>query len=123
MDDSEKSYGYSDDIYHGQRAEKSYEYGAEGTGDAEGSELSPEEEAIRVEGPRNEENVPAPDTPEYDHGRESTYAAVESFTWDNPAGEPGREVPTSLTGEGEELPESREEVGASRGEPVTKPTR
>jgi hypothetical protein len=123
MDDSEKSYGYSDDIYHGRKPEKSYEYGAEDSGDAEGSELSPEEEAIRVEGPRNEENVPAPDTPEYDHGRESTYAAVESFTWDLPRGETGREVPVPLTGEGEELPESREEVGAARGEAGTKPAR
>ena len=57
MDDSERTYGYSEDIYHGSRhgrdAEKSYEYGPEDRGgEAEGSELSPEEEAIHIEGPR-----------------------------------------------------------------------
>jgi hypothetical protein len=87
MDDSEKSYGYSEDIYHGKKPEKSYEYGAEGErGDAEGSELSPEEEAIRVEGPRNEEPRPAPDAREYDYGRDA--AEVDSFTWKNPEGAP-----------------------------------
>jgi hypothetical protein len=84
MDDSEKSYGYSVDLYHGKKSEKSYEYGAETTGDAEGSELSPEEEAIHVEGPRSEEPVPDPDALEYDYGRESEYATAESFTWKNP---------------------------------------
>ena len=88
MDDSEKSYGYSEDIYHGKKPEKSYEYGAENAGDSEGSELSPEEEAVHVEGPRNEEPVPAPDAPEYDHGRESEYAVAESFTWKNPEAKP-----------------------------------
>jgi len=88
MDDSEKSYGYSEDIYHGQRAEKSYEYGPEGdTGDAEGEGLAPEEEAIHIEGRRDEEPEAAPVAPEYDYGREGAYAAVESFTWKNPVGE------------------------------------
>ncbi|HEX3556060.1 MAG TPA: hypothetical protein VIA62_22810 [Thermoanaerobaculia bacterium] len=89
MDDSERTYGYSEDIYHGSRhgrdAEKSYEYGPENRGgEAEGSELSPEEEAIHIEGPRDEEPVPAAEAREYDYGREggSDGAAVESFTWD-----------------------------------------
>lgn len=100
MDDSEKSYGYSEDIYHGKKPQKSYEYGAENTGDAEGSDLSPEEEAIRVEGPRNEEPQPTQETREYDYGRDEE--AVDSFTWGNA--------------------ESEEPVGASRGE-AAKPTR
>lgn len=83
MDDSEKSYGYSEDIYHGQRAEKSYEYGPEGEA-VNAEQLAPEEEAIHIEGGRSEEPVPAPDTPEYDYGRGSTYGEVESFTWKNP---------------------------------------
>lgn len=88
MDDSEKSYGYSEDIYHGQRAERSYEYGPEGeTGEAQGEELAPEEEAIHIEGTRDEQPQPAPDAPEYDYGREGAYAAVESFTWKNPVEE------------------------------------
>lgn len=82
MSDSEKSYGYSEDIYHGQRAEKSYEYGSD-KDEAEGvetQELSPEEEAMRIEDPRGEAPEPAPDTPGYDYGRNGT---VESFTWEN----------------------------------------
>ena len=82
MSDSEKSYGYSEDIYHGQRAEKSYEYGSdkdESEG-AEGQELSPEEKAMRIEGPLSEVSESAPDTPGYDYGRDGT---VESFTWEN----------------------------------------
>jgi hypothetical protein len=90
MDDSEKTYGYSEDIYHGNRhgkdEEKSYEYGPEGavTGEGEGSELSPEEEAIHIEGRRDEEVVPSAEAGEYDYGREggAGSAAVESFTWD-----------------------------------------
>ncbi len=83
MDDSEKSYGYSEDIYHGRDAEKSYEYGAENSGDAEGSELSPEEDAMHIEGSHvGEEPVASGETGKYDHDRGSEYAAVESFTWD-----------------------------------------
>ena len=105
MDDSEKSYGYSEDIYHGrhgQDAEKSYEYGAEGSGDSEGSELSPEEAAIHIEGSHaDEENVPTGAAGEYDYGREgTTSAAVESFTWDL---EPEKEAQASAeAGEREE---------------------
>ena len=106
MDDSEKTYGYSEDIYHGKHgrdAEKSYEYGAENSGDAEGSELSPEEAAIHIEGSHaGEENVPSGEAGEYDHGRESTYGAVESFTWDLPADDPEKEAKASETGEREE---------------------
>ena len=90
MDDSERTYGYSEDIYHGSRhgrdAEKSYEYGPEsgGTGEVEGSELSPEEEAIHIEGNRDEEPVPSAQAGEYDYGREggTGSASVDSFTWD-----------------------------------------
>jgi hypothetical protein len=85
MDDSEKTYGYSEDIYHGTHrdAEKSYEYGAESSGDSEGSELSPEESAMHIEGPHGEEITPDAETPEYDFGREGgTGASVDSFTWD-----------------------------------------
>ncbi len=89
MDDSEKTYGYSEDIYHGKRlghdAEKSYEYGKEAvtTGEGEGHELSPEEEAIRIEGRHDDEAVPKAGNEEYDYGREggSSSASVESFTW------------------------------------------
>jgi hypothetical protein len=90
MDDSEKTYGYSEDIYHGIRqghdAEKSYEYGPEDpvTGEGEGTELSPEEEAIHVMGVRDDDAVSKVGTEEYDYGREggSSSASVDSFTWD-----------------------------------------
>lgn len=85
MDDSERSYGYSEDIYHGSRhgrdAEKSYEYGPENqVGEAEGSELSPEEEAIHIEGNRDKEPVASAEGGEYDYSRDEK-APVESFTW------------------------------------------
>ena len=81
MDDSERSYGYSDDIYHGKKRdeERSYEYGPEG-GLEENVELSPEEAAIHIEGNDSGEVTPAPDAGQYDYGREG--AATESFTWD-----------------------------------------
>src|SRR5215210_234241 len=101
MDDSEKTYGYSEDIYHGKHgrdAEKSYEYGAENSGDSEGSELSPEEAAIHIEGSHaGEENVPSGEAGEYDHGRGSTYGAVESFTWDLPGDNAEKEAKASET--------------------------
>ena len=113
MDDSEKSYGYSEDIYHGhgRDAEKSYEYGAEGSDDSEGSELSPEEEAMHIEGPQaGEEPVPSAEAGEYDHGREgASSAAVESFTWGLNETE-GRD---ERSGEGGAV---GEEVGASRSD-------
>ncbi len=98
MDDSEKSYGYSEDIYHGHKAEKSYEYSPEGeTPDAQGTELAPEEEAIHIVGPRDEEPVPSAEAGEYDYGRGG--AEVESFTWENPAG--GEEPETMSVGKRE----------------------
>jgi hypothetical protein len=113
MDDSEKSYGYSEDIYHGRHAEKSYEYGAEGeTADAQGEELSPEEEAIHIVGPKVEEPEPAPDTPEYDYGREGPYAEVESFTWENPVGKEEQRTGGEESGQ--------EAVGAGSGEAGSK---
>jgi hypothetical protein len=85
MDDSERSYGYSEDIYHKPgrtEDEKSYEYGSEG-GLEDNVELSPEEAAIHIEGRRrDEEQEPGPEAAApYDHGRGTTYGEVESFTW------------------------------------------
>lgn len=94
MDDSERSYGYSRDLYHGSRGvgghyagghselphfERSYEYGAEGQVD----ETSPEEAAMHVveeTGLRRESGGGAGG--QYDYDRGATYGQVESFTWD-----------------------------------------
>ncbi len=114
MDDSERSYGYSEDLYHGKRAEKSYEYGAEDPAGVEGQELSPEEEAIHVVGPRDEEPEPDPDTRGYDHGRETaSYGTVESFTWGN----------SDTAGQREKSPERQKVASAPDEELATKPTR
>ena len=109
MDDSERSYGYSEDIYHGgsKDAERSYEYGAEG-GLEENVELAPEEAAIRIEGNETGEVTPDPDTPQYDYGREGNYAATESFTWDLEASTKQKDG----EGEGEK---SREQEEATAG--------
>ncbi|HEX2252676.1 MAG TPA: BON domain-containing protein [Thermoanaerobaculia bacterium] len=107
MDDSERSYGYSRDIYHGRRGpgghygprlggegwgrfypdqehwEESYEYGPEqGMGDVQDGDVSPEEAAVRIRGrgPRGPE--PRPGGPSYDHARGSEYAGGDSWTWD-----------------------------------------
>lgn len=109
MDDSERSYGYSDDIYHGKRGdeERSYEYGPEG-GLEENVELSPEEAAIRIEGNVSGEVTPDPDAGQYDYGRDGNYATTESFTWDLDAS-------TEKKGEaadGEKSAEREEEVAA-----------
>jgi hypothetical protein len=110
MDDSERSYGYSDDIYHGKRGdeERSYEYGPEG-GLEENVELSPEEAAIHIEGNESGEVTPAPDAGQYDYGREGNYATTESFTWDLEASPKGEEGGAA----GEEKSE-REEVAAAK---------
>lgn len=108
MDDSERSYGYSEDIYHGPRRdeERSYEYGPEG-GMEDNVELSPEEAAIHVEGGRSgEEPVPDPESGQYDYGREGNYGMVESFTWSQETG-PDQEGRAS---------EEQEVVGAGKGE-------
>ena len=82
-DDSERSYGYSEDIYHGPKRdeERSYEYGPEG-GMEDNVELSPEEAAVHVVEPKQagEEPLPDPEAGRYDYGRESE--SVDSFTWD-----------------------------------------
>ncbi len=74
MDDSERTYGYSEDIYHGshdRKDEKSYEYGAENPEEVQGEELSPEEAAMHIEGSHaGEEPVASGETGSYDYGRE-----------------------------------------------------
>jgi hypothetical protein len=91
MDDSERSYGYSDDIYHGRHNredEKSYEYGAEDPEEVQGEALSPEEQAIHIEGSTaGEEPAASGDAGSYDHGRGGEYASTDSFTWDVPGGD------------------------------------
>ena len=89
MDDSERTYGYSEDIYHGahdKKDEKSYEYGAENAEEVEGESLSPEEAAMHIEGPRPSDRqgagIESTDPGSYDYGRNGEYATTESFTWD-----------------------------------------
>lgn len=105
MDDSERSYGYSEDIYHGSKGdeERSYEYGPEG-GMEDNVELSPEEAAVHiVENRAGDEPVPDPEAGRYDYGRESE--SVESFTWDletSPKRETGEAADEERSGEREE---------------------
>ncbi len=119
MDDSERSYGYSRDIYHGRRGaggaidrssggqgvgpfypdegrfERSYEYGnGEGMGDdTQGLDFSPEEAAVHI---RGRADVGAgPDwnrrgKGRYDYGFDGPYRHVDSFTWDIPGPHRGR---------------------------------
>ena len=97
MDDSERSYGYSKDIYHGSRGagghydgptgdpERSYEYGPEGSaGDSDEVEVSPEEAAIHVEDRGLNRSGGDEREGQYDHGRGGSYSDVESFTWESP---------------------------------------
>jgi hypothetical protein len=101
MDDSERTYGYSEDIYHGshdRKDEKSYEYGAENPEEVEGQELSPEEAAMHIEGSHaGEEPVASGETASYDYGREGGFATTESFTWDMPGTDVEREAQASET--------------------------
>jgi hypothetical protein len=101
MDDSERSYGYSDDIYHGQhdrKDEKSYEYGPENPEETQGKELSPEEQAIHIEGShKGEEPVASGDTGSYDYGRNGEYASTDSYTWDIPGSDVERERAAAKT--------------------------
>jgi hypothetical protein len=102
MDDSERSYGYSQDIYHGQRGagghydrtgeggtsspERSYEYGPEGGGfsDSEDVEVSPEEAAIHIEDQGlSRTGGEETEGERYDHDRSGSAGEVESFTWEN----------------------------------------
>ncbi len=100
MDDSERSYGYSEDIYHGQhdrKDDKSYEYGPEDPEETQGEELSPEEQAIHIEGShKGEEPVASGDTGSYDYGREGA-GTSDSFTWDIPGTDVEREREASKT--------------------------
>jgi hypothetical protein len=106
MDDSERSYGYSEDIYHGTKGagghydrtrgehekgsspERSYEYGPEGperggVAGSEEAEVSPEEAAIHIdERGLSRSGGDERDGGTYDYDRGSNYADVESFTWD-----------------------------------------
>jgi len=112
MDDSERSYGYSKDIYHGRRGtsgqygrptrgygygpfypdqphwERSYEYGPEGgMGDVTPDELSPEEAAVHIQDEdRREGWFSAPRQHGYsrDTARDS-----ESITWESPGPQRG----------------------------------
>ena len=106
MDDSERSYGYSEDIYHGRRGpggqygrslrgggdgayypnqehwERSYEYGPEwSTGQPHPGDFGPEEEAVRTRG-REEAGGGRPETQGRRFGRGGAYAGGESWTWD-----------------------------------------
>lgn len=96
MDDSERSYGYSKDIYHGSQgvgghyepghSDESYESEGEGDPATEG-EPSPEEAAMRVvdrEKPRDPSlEVEEAPVGASDAGGRSTSNQVESFTWAN----------------------------------------
>ena len=107
MDDSERSYGYSEDIYHGKRGagghydrtnedaghspdpERSYEYAPEASESVESEDVSPEEAAIHVEddglrrSPGGAER--GGEESRYDYGREGggSSAQVDSFTWES----------------------------------------
>jgi hypothetical protein len=111
MDDSERTYGYSEDIYHGshdRKDEKSYEYGAENPEEVQGEELSPEEAAMHIEGSHaGEEPVASGETGSYDYGRGSDLAATESFTWDIPGTDVEREAKASETKQRPDLSEQR----------------
>jgi hypothetical protein len=111
MDDSERSYGYSEDIYHGKKpGEESYEYGPEPEGLDGGADsgLSPEEAAMRIEdrglatgrgeeGPNDAgEAVDAGGT--YDYDRSGSAGNVESFTWDQADAETREEEPAEVRG-------------------------
>ena len=101
MDDSERSYGYSDDIYHGQhdrKDEKSYEYGPEDPEEVQGEELSPEEQAIHIEGSHKGEEPVAEGGGSYDYGREGEYGSADSYTWDIPGTDVEREQAAAKTG-------------------------
>jgi hypothetical protein len=106
MDDSERSYGYSEDIYHGRRGpggqygrtlsgsgdgpfypdqehwERSYEYGPEWSlGQPHPGDFGPEEEAVRTRG-REPAGGGWPEGRGRRFGRGGDYAGGESWTWD-----------------------------------------
>jgi hypothetical protein len=108
MDDSERSYGYSEDIYHGkQRGEESYEYGPEPEGLDGGADtrVSPEEAAMHIEDRglqtgRGEESPPqegGEGAGTYDYDRSGASGEVESFTWNQSDSEAKEEEPAETT--------------------------
>ncbi|HUO86645.1 MAG TPA: BON domain-containing protein [Thermoanaerobaculia bacterium] len=107
MDDSERSYGYSEDIYHGRRGagghygrslrgggdgpsypdqepwERSYEYGPEwSTGRPHPADFGPEEAAVRTRGGRGDGRRPSPVESGAGFGRGGSDGGGESWTWD-----------------------------------------
>jgi hypothetical protein len=111
MDDSERSYGYSRDIYHGRRGaggdygermspgndgpfsypdrtqrERSYEYGAYGAerGIGDVDEISPEEAAMHISGGGGPGGTLRVGRGGYDYGRGggTSSSQVDSYTWD-----------------------------------------
>lgn len=107
MDDSERSYGYSEDIYHGRRGpggqyreglegggdgplypgqehwERSYEYGPEwSTGQPHPSDFGPEEDAMRTRGRPDERTSFRHEGRGRGFGRGSASGRSESWTWD-----------------------------------------
>jgi hypothetical protein len=109
MDDSERSYGYSQDIYHGRRGaggdygermapgndgpfsypdrplrERSYEYGNERRerGVTDGDPLSPEEAAMHISGGGAPGGVRRVGRGGYDYGWGGGSSQVDSYTWD-----------------------------------------
>lgn len=100
MDDSERSYGYSQDIYHGRKGagghydrtrsddepgssspERSYEYGPEAGENLESEDVdvSPEEAAIHLEDQGLTRSGGEAREGQYDYGRDDE--EVESSTW------------------------------------------
>jgi hypothetical protein len=113
MDDSERSYGYSKDIYHGRSGtsgqygrptrgygygpfypdqphwERSYEYGPEGgMGDSSPDELSPEEAAMHIQGEDRRERWSS--SPRQHGYSRDTSRDSESITWESPGPHRGR---------------------------------
>ena len=101
MDDSERTYGYSEDIYHGshdRKARRATNTGRKNREEVEGQELSPEEAAMHIEGSTpGEEPVASGEAGYYDYGREGGFATTESFTWDMPGTDVEREAQASET--------------------------
>jgi hypothetical protein len=113
MDDSERSYGYSKDLYHGRKGtsgqygqptrgygygpyypnqphwERSYEYGPEGgMGDSSPDELSPEEAMMHIEGQGRRERWSS--SPRQHGYSRDTSRDSESLTWASPGPHSGR---------------------------------
>jgi len=125
MDDSERSYGYSQDIYHGRRphgaasedaggvgadeggdaVEASYEYGGEEGmgGELQDGDVSPELATMHIEGgDEGDRSIPraghstGSTRDSYDFGRDGESDQVDSFTWENPTSSNGEERPLQV---------------------------